>query len=38
MVFQKFCGGFGDEHMDLALNSVQCDWVVGCVGGEDGDR
>lgn len=28
---------FGDKDVDLALDGVECNWVVSGIGGEDGD-
>ena len=37
MVLEQLCGRLGDEDVDLALDGVEGDWVVCCVGSEDGD-
>lgn len=37
MVFQQLCSGLGDQDVDLALDGVQGDGIVGGVGGEDCD-
>ncbi len=37
MLGEVFDGRLGDEDVDAMLDGVQCHWVVGCVGGEDGD-
>lgn len=37
VVFQELNGRFGDHDMDLSLNSVQGDWIVGGIWREDGD-
>ena len=35
VVFESFHGGLGDEDVDLSLDCIEGDRVVGCVGGKD---
>jgi hypothetical protein len=37
MVLKQFDSRLRNKNMDAALDSVECNWVVGSVGGEDGD-
>ena len=37
VVGEELDGWFGDEDVDVTLYCIQSDWVVGSVGGEDGD-
>jgi hypothetical protein len=37
VVFEQLDGGLCDEDVDAALYGVEGNWVVGGVGGEDGD-
>jgi hypothetical protein len=37
MVFEGFDSGLGDHDMDLSLNCIESNWVVGCIWRENGD-